>query len=294
MQNVWRAENTQKGRFREFMQCDIDTVGTTNLLADAEILAIVAKSYQQLGFSNYKIVINDRQIFAGLDTKAITIIDKLQKIGEDAVIAELAKINVTKEQFEAVKNADIPQNLQEIIEVAQTLGVSEKILQFDPTLARGLDYYTGLIFEVVSDDYPVGSLCSGGRYDKLVGMFSTNDIPAVGCAFGFDRTIEAMDSLSLFPAGLSTTKILVTIFSKDLAKTSLEVSTQLREKGIQTELYLDPTAKMDKQLKYADKKNIPYVAIIGPDEAKDNTITLKTMATREQKTISIDTLVSNL
>lgn len=286
IQNVWRAENTQKGRFREFIQCDIDTVGSQNELADAEILSLVAKAYSALGFSNFSIIINDRKIFAGFDTTAITIIDKLKKIGEEAVIKELKNIGVSQEQFNSVKNAQVPESLGKIQSLAYELGVDKKILQFDPTLARGLDYYTGLIFEVVCDDYPVGSLCGGGRYDKLIGMFSSQDIPAVGCAFGFDRTIEAMDALSLFPRGIYTTNVLVTVFSKDLMQDSVRLCAELREKNINAEMYLDLPAKMEKQLKYAHKKGIPYVILLGSDEIQNKTVTLKNMKTGEQKSIS--------
>ncbi len=294
IQNVWRAENTQKGRFREFIQCDIDTVGSQNELADAEILSLVAKAYSALGFSNFSIIINDRKIFAGFDTTAITIIDKLKKIGEEAVIKELKNIGVSQEQFNSVKNAQVPESLGKIQSLAYELGVDKKILQFDPTLARGLDYYTGLIFEVVCDDYPVGSLCGGGRYDKLIGMFSSQDIPAVGCAFGFDRTIEAMDALSLFPRGIYTTNVLVTVFSKDLMQDSVRLCAELREKNINAEMYLDLPAKMEKQLKYAHKKEIPYVILLGSDEIQNKTVTLKNMQTGEQKTISQEELTPEL
>jgi histidyl-tRNA synthetase len=294
VQNVWRAENTQKGRFREFIQCDIDTIGTTSEIADAEILAIVANVYAQLGFSNFKIIINDRSIFEGLEAKAILIIDKLKKIGEEAVIKELANIGVTKEQFENVKNAHPTENLQKIISSAQILGVPETALQFDPTLARGLDYYTGLIFEIVCDDYPVGSLGGGGRYDDLIGMFQKNSTPAVGCAIGFDRTIEAMDTLNLFPVGLTTSKVLVTIFSPEYISDSLKLAEVLRKENINCEVYLDPNAKMDKQLKYANKKMIPYVIILGSNEIEKQSVTLKNMSTGEQKTLLQTDIALNL
>jgi histidyl-tRNA synthetase len=294
IQNVWRAENTQKGRFREFIQCDIDTIGTTSEISDAEILAIVSKVYTQLGFSNIKIVINDRSIFQGLDTKAILIIDKLKKIGEEAVIKELATIGVSQEQFENIKNAQPTVNLQMIISSAQLLGVPETALQFDPTLARGLDYYTGLIFEIICDDYPVGSLGGGGRYDNLIGMFQKNSIPAVGCAVGFDRTIEAMDTLNLFPSGLSTTNVLVTIFSPEYVEQSLGLAEILRKQSVNTEIYLDTSAKMDKQLKYANKKNIPFVLILGPDEIKKEMVTVKNMSSGEQKTVIQKDILQNL
>lgn len=285
IQNVWRAENTQKGRFREFIQCDIDTVGTKTILADAEILAVVSQLYTELGFSTIKIVVNDRSVFEGLDPKAITIIDKLKKIGESAVVEELNAIGVSKEQFDAVVKSSTPKSLQQIINTAKTLGIPEESIIFDPTLARGLDYYTGLIFEVICEEYPVGSLCGGGRYDNLIGMFQKESVPAVGCAVGFDRTIEAMDSLNLFPSGITTTQALITVFSEELNQQSIQLATELRKQSIASEVYLDATAKMDKQLKYANKKNIPYCIILGPDEIENNTATIKNMFSGEQKTV---------
>ncbi len=294
IQNVWRAENTQKGRYREFVQADVDTVGVDSSTADAEILATVEKAYRELGFKNITLLVNDRAIFEGLSTKAVIIIDKLNKIGEEKVIEELEKIGVNKDQFESIKNAQPTERLENIINTAVALGVPQNVLKFDPTLARGLDYYTGLIFEVVSSDYPAGSLCGGGRYDELIGMFSKNTLPAVGCAFGFDRTLEAMEELDLFPKDLFSTQVLVTVFTEEFSKQSLEVGAQLRSNNINTEIYLDSSAKMDKQLKYANKKNIPYVVIIGPEEVKENQATIKTLSTGEQKKVSITSLPNEI
>lgn len=290
IQNVWRAENTQKGRYREFLQADIDTIGTDSDLADAEILAVVEKVYKKLGFNEVKILINDRTIFEGLSNEAIIIIDKLSKIGEDKVIEELEKIGVSKDHFEKIKKAEPTTRLQNIIEKAMSLGVPESALEFEPTLARGLDYYTSLIFEVVSSDYKAGSLCGGGRYDQLIGMFSKSDFSAVGCAFGFDRTVEAMNELNLFPSNLSTTDILVTVFSPDLLDSSIKVINLLRKNDLNSEIFLDSTTKIDKQIKYADKKNIPYVIIIGPDEVQENKATIKNLLNGTQVTTDIDNL----
>lgn len=288
IQNVWRAENTQKGRYREFVQCDIDTVGSSSGLSDAEVLALIYQAYSALGFQNIRILINDRSVFGDLPIRAITIIDKLKKIGEENVLKELAEIDITEDQFKAVRDAEVPNNLNAIIEQAKLLGCAETALLFDPTLARGLDYYTGIIIEVEIEGYSVGSVGGGGRYDNLVGMFTKNQFPAVGYAFGFDRTYEAMEDLGLFPTDLSAAQVLVTIFSPDLEKESVEFCSRLRSNNINVELYLDSTAKMDKQLKYADRKQIPYVAIIGPDEAREGKVTIKNLKTREQKTVKQD------
>ncbi|MBI4096526.1 MAG: histidine--tRNA ligase [Candidatus Levybacteria bacterium] len=289
IQNVWRAENTQKGRFREFLQCDIDTVGTSSPLSDTEIIEVAATSLKALGFKDFKILINDRKNFDKLDKKAISIIDKLAKIGEDKVKIYLKEEEIDDKTLEKVKNMPITEELKNIA------GLLEKIkIEFSPTLARGLDYYTGLIFEIEIEGYSAGSVCGGGRYDNLIGLFANKQVPAVGCAFGFDRLMEAMDQLNLFPKDLQTTKVLVTIFSPELVQQSINCTTVLRSAKVSTELYLDPNAKLEKQMKYADTKGIPYAVIIGPDEAKNKTVTLKNLKTREQKTISNGKIIEEL
>lgn len=307
IQNVWRAENTQKGRFREFLQCDADIVGTTSPLADAEVIKTASDALQKFGFETFKILINDRNTFSYFQkafnlspsalTKVIRSVDKWKKIGTKALLDELAKV-VDYKQAEALidsfQNIKPTENLLEIFQNLKTLGVSEGQMQFYPSLARGLDYYTGLIFEIEIDGYTAGSVCGGGRYDKLIGMFAGKDIPAVGFAFGFDRTLEAMEELKLFPSELNTTQVLVTIFSPELKEKSIEVCSRLRLSNINTELYLDESAKIEKQLKYANQKQIPYVVILGPDEAKNNTVTIRNMKTREQKTIRQENLPDEL
>lgn len=293
IQSVFRAENTQKGRFREFLQCDIDTVGLTTPLADAEILAIIADSYEALGFKDFTILVNDRSLFSDLPTKAVIAIDKLKKVGEERVKKELQDLGVDPSKLDALTTSSIPETLQVIIESAKELGVDEKRLQFEPTLARGLDYYTGIIIEVEVKDYAGGSLGGGGRYDDLIGMFGSTKQPAVGFAFGFDRIIDAMNEQKLFPE-VGNTKVLVTVFSEKLQSKSIEVSYKLRSNGIPTELYLDATAKMEKQLKYADKKNIEFALIIGSEEAEKGVITLKNLKTRRQQTLLFEEALSSL
>ena len=308
IQPVWRAENTQKGRYREFLQCDADIVGGTSSLSDAEIVALAAKTIETLGILNYKIYINDRknlQFFINGDvlsteknTQVIRALDKLKKIGKVGVNEELINNGFSQNDITFLLN-DIENKkptilLQEIMSNVTSFGINASKIEFSPTLARGLDYYTGLIFEIEIDNYTSGSICGGGRYDNLIGIFSERLIPAVGFAFGFDRLLESMEQLSLFPTSLQTTKVLVTIFSPDLKDKSIEISSILRINNINTELYLDENAKMEKQLKYANNKNIPYVVIIGPTEAEKNMIQLKNMETREQKEITIKELISIL
>lgn len=301
MQPVWRAESPQRGRFREFLQCDIDTVGIASPLADAEILSIIANSYDALGFKNYKILINDREVFSTFThvreeeiPLVIRAIDKLKKIGREKVLEELVTQKVERERasaiLESIESQKPTPKIQAILDATQKLGVKKDIIEFFPTLARGLDYYTGMIIEVEIDNYTAGSVGGGGRYDNLIGIFAKNTIPAVGFSFGFDRIVEAMEELKLFPEHLVTSKVLVTIFSPKLLDNAIEVSYRLRASNIPTELYLDPDAKIDRQLKYADQKGILFAVIIGPEEAEKNMVTLKNLRTREQKQVTQEEL----
>lgn len=295
IQPVWRAENTQKGRYREFLQCDIDIVGEKSLYADFEIVDLVLKSFKSLGFKKTKVLINDRKNFQNIDNKFINSIDKLPKIGEEKVIEELIKKGLEKDKAQSllneIKNKKKTPDIEKLFSLLKNQSYQENIdFIYLPTLARGLDYYTGLIFEVIDEDYQAGSLGGGGRYDNLIGLFTGQDVPAVGFAFGFDRMIEAAESLNLLPNIKTNTQVLVTIFSPDLAPISLETAEFLRKNNINTEVYLNEEAKLEKQLKYANKKNIPYVIIIGPEEAEKNLMKLKNMKTGEQKLIKKGTV----
>lgn len=283
IQNVWRADNTQKGRYREFLQVDIDTVGSSSPLADAEILTLVYDAFKKLGI-NIKIRINDRSIFEGINPKYLPTIDKLNKIGKEGVLKELEEKGLekidAKEIFKKVTSMEPPQNVVEVMSKFQKMGYPLDSLKYDSLLVRGLDYYTGLIFEVVCDDYPAGSLGGGGRYDNLIGMFTGNNIPAVGFSFGFDRVIEAMIELNLFPADLGGAKVLVT----NTAGRSANVANDLRSENINVELYVDEK-DLDKQLRYADKKGIPYVLIVS-----DKKLELKNMKTGVKEEVKLEQL----
>lgn len=309
IQQVWRAENPQKGRFREFLQCDIDTVGSSSSLADAEILLIVAKAFDSLGLKDFKILINDRNIFSDLVNNAsiltekelpgvIRTIDKIKKIGIEKVLDEIVNQGISVERatyiLQTIQSTKPTQNLERIMQITKRMGLSEELLVFEPTLARGLDYYTSIIFEVEIPEYNFGSLGGGGRYDNLIGTFAEKQIPAVGFSFGFDRVVEVMELLNLFPKKLITSKVLVTIFAPDFLNNSLEISYILRANNIPTELYLEPGTKMERQLKYADQKGIPFAVIIGPEEIKDNKVTLKNLKKREQKRISVQELTKEV
>ncbi len=302
IQNVFRADNTQRGRYREFTQCDFDIIGIDTAAADAEIVATTYAAYKALGFSSIKLLLNDRSIFEGLTPTTIAIIDKLKKIGEEGVVKELVERNEYKTNEEAknilqsVVDSKPTPRLKDIMTYAVKMGVPQEALQFYPTLARGLDYYTGMIFEVEILEYTVGSVAGGGRYDKLIGMFSGKDVPATGIALGFDRTVDALEELDLFPQEVlrASAKVLITVFSPALADKSLQIGSILREANIPTELWLDQESKMEKQLKYADQKSIPYAIIIGPEEEKKNTVLLKNLATRTQQELPLEDLLQKL
>ncbi len=271
IQNVYRAENTQKGRYREFLQVDIDTVGASSPLADWEIIKVTEDAFQKLGFVNFKVLVNDRSVFDGVDKKAVIILDKLEKVGLDTVKAELKTAGFSENLIEELKQKKPTSQLEKLMQLDK--------VEFSPTLARGLDYYTGIIFEVWADGYSAGSLGGGGRYDELIGMFAGKQIPAVGFSFGFDRIIEAMDELNLIPSELKGVDLLVTNTNERSAK----IAEELRAKNLNVELYVDDK-ELDKQLRYADKKGILFVLIV------DQTLKLKNMKTGEQKEVTVEDL----
>lgn len=298
IQSAYRGENTQKGRYREFLQCDADIVGVSSTLADAEILGLVYEIYQNLGLEII-IKVNDRSLISDIEPKYLSAIDKVNKIGKEGVLKELEdrglKMEDGKELLDRVQNLKPSANLQEIMELFIKMGYPEPALQFEASLIRGLDYYTGLILEVVLKDAPNGSsLCGGGRYDKLIGKFTGNELGAVGFAVGLDRTIEAMEEKGANNAGNTNSKVLVTIFNPELEEKSLEVISQLRSKNIPSEIWLDPFSKLDKQLKYANAKGIAFAIIIGPEEAEKNEVALKDLSTVTQEKLSLDELLKKL
>jgi histidyl-tRNA synthetase len=299
IQPVWRAENTQKGRYREFLQCDIDTVGSQSPLADAEIIDCVLTICRTFGLPKPVIDLNDRIIFdtLGVSKQEIIILDKLEKIGTDEVIAQLKTSGRVKpaELIDDLKATKPTERLWKIIETLKRLGYKENVdFRFNPFLARGLDYYTSTIFELAVPAYSGGSLAGGGRYDKLIGSFTGKDVPAVGVAFGFDRLVDALGELKLLQIQQTATTVLVSIVSSETLGFSLELTSTLRKNNIPTEMYLDETAKLEKQLKYADRKGIPYVVIAGPDEVSKKIIKLKTMKTKTQEELSINALIEKL
>jgi histidyl-tRNA synthetase len=308
MQNVFRADKPQKGRYREFRQCDIDIFGSTSAIADAEIIACAYFAYKNVGFSEIKLNINHRkQLMESLKpfcenspvdtTSAIITIDKMDKVGFDGVIEELVKKGMTSDNatkmVTTLQNSSPTPELQEILDAAEQLGVDSNAIIFNPLIARGLDYYTGMIFEVTIPGFTVGSVGGGGRYDNLIEDLSGVSMPAVGMAFGFDRTVEAAQELGLLEAQKQDNKVLVAYFDESTLTETLRIASQLREAGITTEIYPE-NDKLGKQFKFADQRNVAWVVLLGEDEAKNDTVTLKNMASSDQETMSVEELVKRL
>ena len=299
IQPAFRGENTQKGRYREFLQCDADIVGVSSPLADTEILSLAYQVYKQLGL-DVIIKINDRSLLAEFEPKHLSAIDKLNKVGEAGVIQELSQKGLSgaeaAQTLSKIRNMQPTPNLAQVIADFKAEGYPDNVLQFDPTLVRGLDYYTGIILEVVQRSDPnSSSLCGGGRYDKMIGKFTGVDIPAIGFAIGFDRTVEALEANNLLQPIATKTKALVALNSPDHQSKALGVLSQLRNAGINSEIWLDSTTKMEKQLKYTDLKGIQFVVIVGLLDNEDpNQVILKDLHSRMQETINITDLVEKI
>ncbi len=291
IQNVWRAENTQKGRYREFLQVDADIIGIFNPLADAEIINLAIDSVSKLGFTNITLFINDRKIFNGIEEKYIPSLDKLDKIGRDGVLRELSEKGLGEKNAEElltrIENTNLPESLEGLIRLIKKEkdGIN---IKFKPTLARGLNYYTGAIFELAIEGSNLGAIGGGGRYDNLIGIFAGKDIPAVGFSFGFDRVLEAMEELDLFPKNLGDGSVFVAFSSPDLQEKALEIVTKLRNENIPSEFYLED-ASLEKQLKYADKKQVPYSIVVSSNE-----LIFKDMEKRTQESLTLEEIIKKL
>jgi len=326
IQPVWRADRPQKGRYREFYQCDVDVIGSDSLIGELELIQIVEEVYKRLGI-NVCLHINNRKILAGISEvigapdKMVDItvaIDKLDKIGVEAVNAELVERGLNDEQVAKLQpilnlsgtTAEKLAALKTILANSETglKGVEEMEIVFDELknvdcrlnieldlcLARGLNYYTGAIFEVKALDAQIGSITGGGRYDNLTGIFGLPGVSGVGISFGADRIYDVLTELDLFPKELlSATQVLFATFGQDELKYALKWAKALREKGIAVEVYPEAT-KMKKQMGYADSKQIPYVAIVGGDEMANNTVMLKKMLTGEQKQVTLEELCNTI
>ena len=325
IQPVWRADRPQKGRYREFYQCDVDVIGSDSLLGELELIQIVEEVYRRLGI-RVCLHINNRKILAGIaevigaPDKMIDItvaIDKLDKIGVEAVNAELKERGLNVEQVAALQPvltqdkgqktkdkldslrvlfANCEVGLKGVEELEEVFNLLSNVqcplsIELDLCLARGLNYYTGAIFEVKALDAQIGSITGGGRYDNLTGIFGLPNVSGVGISFGADRIYDVLTELDLLPKELqSTTQVLFATFGQDELHYALRWAKELRARNIAVEVYPEPT-KMKKQMGYADDKHIPYVAIVGGNEMETNTVMLKNMATGEQKQVTLAELL---
>ena len=320
IQPVWRADRPQKGRYREFYQCDVDMIGSDSLLNEVELIQVVSEVFTKLKLPEATIKLNNRKILEGIaqvigePEKLIDItvaLDKLDKISREKVEAELREKGLSENavnqlgvlfensSLESVSgflsDSEVGQKgveeLNFLFDYAKELGL--KNCEFDPTLARGLNYYTGAIFEVVHPDFP-SSICGGGRYDDLTGIFGLKNVSGVGVSFGADRIYDLMLDKELFPVQVSeTTKLMFVNFGEAEAKQCVKWASALRLEGINTEVYPDST-KMKKQMKYANDKNIPFVALVGDREIESGLLTVKDMNKGDQWEISISDLIKKL
>jgi len=328
IQPVWRADRPQRGRYREFYQCDADVVGSDSLLFEAEFISIFDEVLSDLRLPGFSILINNRKILSGYaevmghEEKLGSIciaIDKLDKIGREGVEKELddrgvgegarAKLfeilgfegnNQEKLDFlgEKLASSEIGmkgvEEMREIFETLENFELRKGSLDFSLELARGLDYYTGTIFEVKAHEVKMGSICGGGRYADLTGVFGVKGLSGVGISFGADRIYDVMDALDLFEdLEESPVQVMLTNFGPETRKVALQSLWKLRQAGISAELYPEDS-KMKKQLSYADKKGIPFTLMIGPEEAVSGKFSLKDMKSGEQLTLDIDGLIEHL
>ncbi len=330
IQPVWRADRPQKGRYREFYQCDVDVVGSDSLLNEAEFVLIYHEALKSLGLKDFSIKINNRKILSGIAEtigkpnqiiELTVAIDKIDKIGLEGVIRELNEKGFSDAELEKIKpvillegtneskiNAlkevlrNSPTGLKGIEEIESIFYYVDHLkpqdiqipLEMDITLARGLNYYTGAIFEVKTNEVAMGSIGGGGRYDDLTSMFGLKGITGVGISFGADRIYDVLEELGLFPESASeNTRVLISNFDGEAEKYALPLLQSLRNSGIPSEIYPGST-KLKKQLNYADEKRIPYVILIGSEEMESGLLSLKNMKTGDQQKLKIDEIISLL
>ncbi|MDO8609070.1 MAG: histidine--tRNA ligase, partial [bacterium] len=329
IQNVWRAEKPQKGRYREFTQCDADTIGSESVICDAEFIQMGIEALQMLGFKKFRANISNRKLLNGIvefsgatNEQFIPIclsIDKLPKIGGEVVKKELMEkrkisaeisdkiLNLVSlqgntqtlidELKKELKNTPVGmeglKELEQIFDYLQKSKIPEEFYVFSPYIARGLAYYNGPIWEFEVPDGGVGSIGGCGRYDNTIGKFVGRPIPATGGSFGIDRIVEIVKERKMFQSTKTPTQVLVTLFDETTFDKSLEIANELRKNNIPTMLF-PKISKLDKQFKYADRKGIPYVVMIGPDEVKKNIIKMKDMKKKEQRELNLKDLLQLL
>ncbi len=324
IQPVWRADRPQKGRYREFYQCDADVVGTESLICEAEIIMMINEVFSKLGITDFAIKINNRKILSAIaelvgakdqESDLFVAIDKLDKIGVDNVLDELRSKSFSDEAIKKISSilslptkgieaislvkemlANVEGGSNGLFEIEQvlghlkSLGLEKNHLDFDVTLARGLSYYTGAIFEVKVNNVKIGSVSGGGRYDNLTGVFGVPDVPGIGFSFGVDRIFDVMEELNLFPENLDkSTKVLIVNFDEESERYGLGVLSKIRNQGISAEIYPEQL-KMKKQFTYANKKGFKYTLSIGSEEISTGLLTLKNMESGDQYHKTLDEL----
>ena len=316
MQPVWRADRPQKGRYREFWQCDVDVCGTTSLLADSECLAVVAAALDALGFREYTIRVNDRRILSSLarlagadsprrEAEVLVALDKLDKIGREGVDRELVErgflatsalwaaldvpaggeLRALHDRLDPTARAGA-ETLGRVVDAAIGLGVAPRRIRVDPTIARGLGYYTGMVFETEVVQPKIGSISSGGRYDELIGMFAGRPIPSVGASLGLERIITVMEELGMLPSSEGVPRVMVAVYGPETLAPTLAAAKMLRDAGIATDLFADE-AKLGRQLKHANARGYRWVVVVGPEEVAKDAVSLKDLASGAQETLSL-------
>jgi histidyl-tRNA synthetase len=329
IQPVWRADRPQKGRYREFYQCDADVVGSNSLVCEVEIILMIKEVFKNLGITDYSIKINHRGVLNGIaeyieasgnETPMFVAIDKLDKIGEEKVKEELRakefseksltslfevlnikgsnknKLAFLFTKFEKIEAGQKAlQDLEEVLELLECYGDNGDNVEFDVALARGLSYYTGCIFEVKINNVSIGSVSGGGRYDKLTQAFGDKEnLPGVGFSFGVDRIYDAMEELKLFPAdAVQSSKVLICYFDEASMRYGLGILAKLRAAGIASEIYPDQS-KIKKQLDYGNKKMIPYTIVIGSEEMNNGLLAFKNMNTGDQEKLALEQIIQKL
>ena len=320
---VWRGERAQRGRYREFMQCDFDTVGTKNPVADIEIVLVIHDLLRAIGVDRFAIHINNRNVLNGLlqqhglDDRAEQILralDKLPKIGREAVATEMSQqAELTAAQCDSVlqlaeisgENAEILDQveplvhgsekgekglfeLRQLVAAVSATGIAAEQLKVDVSIARGLNYYTGVVYETFLTDLPsIGSVCSGGRYDDLANLYTKQQLPGVGASLGLDRLLAALDELNTLPQNRSPADLLITLFDTDHIHDYLQIANVIRQNGLNVELFPEPK-KIGQQFKYADRQGIPYVFIAGDREFAANECQIKDLHSGESTTLSLE------
>lgn len=320
---VWRGENTQRGRYREFMQCDFDTIGTLSPVADAETALVIHDLLRAIGFDRFTIHVNNRQVLTGIlsrldlvdkTSSILRSLDKLSKIGREAVANEMREhAGVTDAQADQILRLGVIEGdnekilreldalvegnewgqagvgrLRELVAAVTAAGVSEANLRLDPSIARGLDYYTGTVFETFLGDLPtIGSVCSGGRYDDLAGLYTNQRLPGIGASLGLDRLLAAMEELRLIEKTATPAEVFLAFFDKHRLHDYLRLAANLRRAGLAVEFYPEPK-KLAQQLKYADKRGFRVALVIGSDEWSRGECQIKDLAQGGLKMVPLD------